>query len=299
MIRQIFNFSILLFFSFSLSACEKDITITLDPTSTDLVVDGSIENGNYPVIILSKSLAYFSQLSQQALEESFVHNARVLISNGSITAQLQEYTAQDSVTGLPVFYYSLKDSYSGPKFRGEFNTQYHLEIFVNNQTYTATTTIPALNKFIDSLWWVPAPPNVDSNLVNIKAKVTDPPGFGNYTRYYTKVNNQPFYPGLNSVFDDQITDGTTYTVTVDQGVNRNFSIDVNTYSFFNKGDDVIIKLANIDKTTYEFWRTMEYNYQSVGNPFSTPTEVLGNISNNALGYFGGYAAQYVPLKIPE
>jgi Domain of unknown function (DUF4249) len=251
------------------------------------------------VIILSKSLAYFSQLSQEALEKSFVHNARVLVSNGSITSQLQEYAVKDSVTGLPLFYYSLSDSYSGPKFRGEFNTQYNLQVFVGNETYTATTTIPALLKMIDSLWWVPAPPSVDSSLVNVKAKVTDPPGFGNYTRYYTKVNNQPFYPGLNSVFDDQITDGTTYSVTVDQGVNRNFSIDVNTYSFFNHGDDVIVKLANIDKATYEFWRTMEYNYQSIGNPFSTPTEVLGNISNGALGYFGGYAAQYVPLKIPD
>ncbi len=132
----------------------------------------------------------------------------------------------------------------------------------------------------------------------MKARVTDPPGLGNYTRYYTQVKNGPFYPGLNSVFDDQITDGTTYAVTVDKGVNRNHSIDINNYSFFNRGDSVTVKLANIDKATYDFWRTMEYNYQSVGNPFSTPTSVLSNISNGALGYFGGYAAQYKSVKIP-
>jgi hypothetical protein len=44
---------------------------------------------------------------------------------------------------------------------------------------------------------------------------------------------------------------------------------------------------------------MEYNYQSIGNPFSSPTKTLGNISNNGLGYFGGYAAQYVTLMIPK
>jgi hypothetical protein len=44
---------------------------------------------------------------------------------------------------------------------------------------------------------------------------------------------------------------------------------------------------------------MEYNYQSIGNPFSSPTKVLGNISNGALGYFGGYAAQYVYLIITK
>jgi Domain of unknown function (DUF4249) len=81
-------------------------------------------------------------------------------------------------------------------------------------------------------------------------------------------------------------------------VNRNFPVNVDDNSFFNKGDSVVIKLANIDKATYDFWRTMEFNYQSVGNPFSTPTVVLSNISSGALGYFGGYAAQYKGLLIP-
>jgi hypothetical protein len=58
-------------------------------------------------------------------------------------------------------------------------------------------------------------------------------------------------------------------------------------------------LSNIDKTTFDFWRTMEYSYQSVGNPFSTPTKVMGNISGNALGYFGGYATQYRTLIVPK
>jgi hypothetical protein len=60
-----------------------------------------------------------------------------------------------------------------------------------------------------------------------------------------------------------------------------------------------VKFANIDKATFDFWRTMEYNYQSIGSPFSSPTEVLGNVSNGALGYFGGYAVQYISLKVPE
>jgi hypothetical protein len=298
MIRHFFPFYFLLF-TFSFASCEKDITIKLDPSSTELVVDASIENGKYPVVSLSKSLAYFSKLDPNELTASFVHGARVLISNGGNTSQLQEYSAVDDSSGLLLYYYSFNDSYSGPKFKGALSTHYSLEIHVADQTYMATTTIPGLDKIIDSLWWVPAPLIADSAQVNVKARVIDPPGLGNYTRYYTRVNNGPFYPGLNSVFDDQITDGTTYTVTVDKGVNRNASIDINDYSFFNRGDSVTVKLANIDKATFDFWRTMEYNYQSVGNPFSSPTVVLSNISNGALGYFGGYAAQYVSLRIPD
>jgi len=297
MIRQISNFSIFLFL-FLLSSCEKDITIKLQPTSTDLVVDASIENGKYPVVRLSKSLEYFSKLDPKLLSASFIHGATVVVSTGGTRATLREDSTRDDSTGVVLYFYTTTNSYSGPKFVGEFNTAYKLEVQVENQTYTATTTIPPLRKVIDSLWWVPAPAAEDSMYVNLKARVTDPPGFGDYTRYYTSVNGDPYYPGLNSVFDDQITDGTTYTVTVDKGVNRNFPIDYENYTFFNKGDSLVVKLANIDKATYDFWRTMEYNYQSVGNPFSSPTSVISNISNGALGYFGGYAAQYKGVLIP-
>jgi hypothetical protein len=44
---------------------------------------------------------------------------------------------------------------------------------------------------------------------------------------------------------------------------------------------------------------MEYTYASVGNPFASPVKVLSNISNNALGYFGGYASQYRTIIIPR
>ena len=71
------------------------------------------------------------------------------------------------------------------------------------------------------------------------------------------------------------------------------------YTFFDKGDTVVFKLSNIDRSTFEFWRTMEFSYSSVGNPFSSPTKVLGNISNGALGYFGGYASQYRSIIIPR
>jgi hypothetical protein len=299
MIRAIFKFSNFLILSFLFPACEKDINIKLDPTTTNLVVNASIENGNYPLVTLSRSLDYFNKIDPHILSASFIHNAQVTMSNGQVTAQLKEDSIPSGTPGLEIYFYTFKITDTGTQFKGAFNTTYNLQILVDNKTYSATTTIPPLDKLIDSLWWTPAPDSADSGLVNIKAMITDPPGLGNYTRYYTSVNGGLFFPGLNSVFDDQITDGTTYTVTVPQGVNRNIPIDFNTYGFFNKGDSVIVKMANIDKGTYDFWRTMEYNYQSVGNPFSTPTEVISNVSNGALGYFGGYAAQYKPLIIPR
>ncbi len=183
-------------------------------------------------------------------------------------------------------------------FLGVLNNSYQLSIQVSGKTYTSSTTIPALAKLVDSLWWKKAPDNPDTNKVVLVAKITDRPGFGNYIRYYTKTNSSPLFPGQNSVFDDQVIDGKTYTADVERGVNRNDTLDRENYSFFNRGDTITLKFANIDKPNYDFWRTMEYSYASIGNPFSSPTKVLGNI-NGALGYFGGYAAQYKTIIVPK
>lgn len=262
-----------------------------------LVVEATIENGQPPVVILSSSFSYFSNISAALLASSFVHNAVITVSNGVATQQLKEYSYATPAS-LKVYYYSVDSASLATAFVGALNTAYTMNIQVNGQSYTASTTIPALAKKVDSLWWKKAPDNPDSEKVVLVAKITDPPGYGNYIRYFTKTNSDPFYPGLTSVYDDQIVDGTTYTADVERGVNRNVKLDVNNYSFFERGDTITLKFTNIDKATFDFWRTMEYSYGSIGNPFASPTKVLGNI-NGALGYFGGYAAQYLTITVPK
>ena len=56
-----------------------------------LVVDGQIEDGQPPIIVLTKSLGYFSKIDAQTLAGTFVRNAEVYISNGSTTHKLKEY----------------------------------------------------------------------------------------------------------------------------------------------------------------------------------------------------------------
>jgi len=114
---------------------------------------------------------------------------------------------------------------------------------------------------------------------------------GNFYRYLTKVNNGLFLPGENSVFNDQVIDGSTYDVQFPQGINRNDPPKADS-NFYNRGDTVTFKYCNIDKSTYTFWNTWEFAYQSIGNPFSQPNKVLGNLTNGALGAFCGYAAWY-------
>jgi hypothetical protein len=288
--------TVALFLITCLSACEKNIDFKLKVVPDILVVDGSIESNQPPVVVLSKSFDYFSKISPELLDTLFVHNADVYISNGIQTEKLREYSIDRG--GFQTYFYSTDTSNVLTSFKGQFNTSYNLQVNVAGKQYASVTTIPALTKKIDSLWWKPAPFSTDSSEVVVMVRATDPPGLGNYVRYYTRINNNVFLPGLQSVFNDELIDGTTYDLKLDPGIDRNNPIAFEK-NFFHRGDTVTLKLSNIDRATFQFWITMEFAYQSIGNPFASPNKVTGNISNGALGAFCGYAAGFKTLVIPK
>lgn len=281
-----------------LSGCEKNINFNLKQVEKVLVVDANIENDLPPVVVLTKSLGYFSKIDSTILDSLFVHNADVYISNGVQTHKLKEYPVSIVTSGVTLYKYSIDSSNLATAFVGQLNTTYSLKIVSEGKEYNATTTIPALAKKPDSLWWKKADFQEDTTRIILMVKSTDPPGFGNYVRYFTKRNEELFYPGLNSVFDDQVIDGTTYEIQVEPGVDRNFPGSIND-NFFNRGDTITLKICNIDRAAYNFWNTWEFAAQSIGNPFSSPNKIMGNINNGALGAFYGYGAFYKTLIVPE
>lgn len=274
----------------TLSSCEKDIDFDLKYAEPVVVVDAQIENGEVPTVALSRSLSFFSSISIDLLANSFIHDAEVTMSNGTVTHKFKEYQVPLG-NGYSIYYYGIDSANLATAFVGEFNKQYNLTIKVDAQVYTAKTTIPALTKVFDSLWTKLPPPNVDTSKRLLMTRVIDPPGLGNYVRYFTKKNSDRFLPGFNSVFPDEVVDGTTYSGQVDPGVDRNLPQPTGDERFFARGDTISFKLSNIDKATYTFWNTWEFNQQSIGNPFSQPGKVIGNISNGALGAFCGYASK--------
>lgn len=279
-------------------SCEKAVDLNLDQVPPKLVVEATIENDQPPQVVLTRSFQYFSSVNLSDLSNTFVRGAEVEISNGQRTHRLKEYQVE-LVPGISFFYYGIDSTQLGTAFLGALNTNYTLTIRSGGEVYTARTRIPEITRRIDSFYWKPAPPSLnDPNKVALMFRGSDRPGLGDYIRYYTKQNRDPFYPGLNSVFDDQFIDGSSFDVQIERGVPRGIELEEG-YSYFDRGDTVVFKLCNIDKGAFDFWRTMEFSYASIGNPFSSPTRVLSNIEGNALGYFGGYATQYRSLIIPR
>ena len=273
-----------------LFSCEKNIDFDLKESPNVLVVDAEIENGKAPTVVLTRSFSYYSQINAQLLSESFVRNADVYISNGTLTHKLKEY-AYPLVPGVLAYLYSIDSASLSTAFVGELNTGYTLKIISDGKEYNSAARIPELAGVPDSIYFKQAPFIADTNKKAMFVKATEPAGLGNFYRYLTKVNNGLFLPGENSVFNDQVIDGSTYDVQFPQGINRNDPPKADS-NFYNRGDTVTFKYCNIDKSTYTFWNTWEFAYQSIGNPFSQPNKVLGNLTNGALGAFCGYAAWY-------
>src|SRR6185436_7870255 len=254
-----------------LTSCEKGVTFDLDESSSKLVVEATIETNQPPLVILSKSQNFFAQITPDILAASFVRNAEVYISNGTVTHKLKEYATPLS-NGYTFYFYSIDSTNLSTAFVGKTNTQYALRIVAEGKEYTATTKIPTITRRIDSLFWKQAPGSNDPNKAALMVRATDQSGFGDYIRYFTKRNSEDFYPAFNSVYDDQVIDGTTYEVEVERGVDRTRDLP-DDYTLFEKGDTVTVKLCQIDKATFDFWRTMEFSYANIGNPFGSPTKV--------------------------
>lgn len=279
------------------AGCEKNISLSVPKAGQELVVEGTIENGKPPRVVLSHSLGYFSEIDTTILKGLFVHGARITVTGNGRTVALTEHVT-DTLNGNKYYYYA-PDSTDAPWVTGKRGGTYTLHIEVEGRSYDAQTTIPSDGFKLDSVWWVwgVKDSKPDTTEAFLMARIVDPPEAGNYARYFTRRNNGPFYPGLTSVADDEITNGTTFDFQIDAGMNKNLDHDFSD-GYFNPGDTVTLKFCNIDKATYDFWHTWEYAWSNAGNPFSTPTAVLGNVPG-ALGYWGGYEARYVTIIIPK
>lgn len=282
------------FFSLLISSCEKDISIDLPKPEDKLVVEGTIETGQFPYVILTKNSPYYETFYTKDLGKYFVHGAKVIvseISNGIIVKT-------DTLSELQLDTLGVKVSvYISFNIKGVVGNTYTLNITSGSQTVSAVTTIPASYP-LDSVWAKYDEDKSNPDLVRLICRYTDPPALGQNARYFTKRNNEPFYPGLNSVFDDAVINGTTFDFPLDRGINRNGEDSFKDYGYFFKGDTIEVKWCNIDRATFNFWRTVEFELGSQGNPFAAPIKVQSNIKDG-LGIWSGYSTSFKKIIIPK
>lgn len=278
--------AILAFFT----ACEKEIDIDLPQPDAKLVVEGWIENGEYPVVIVTRNSSYFAPIDSSYLMDSlFITDALVIVSDGVTNDTLQPFLDYNAYmnNSWPIFYYK------GSKIIGAENGSYTLYIVAEGEVITGHTTIPHAIAF-DTLYWEKENGTGDS-LGFIHALVSDPGNEKNYYRIFSKRlgRDYNFVPIMSSVYDDLYFNGLSgFEYEIMRGETSYDNEDIYEdpeLGYYTRGDTVVIKLSSIDREHYEFWRTLEEDVIGGGNPFTNPVTIRHNVEG-ALGVFGGYGS---------
>ena len=290
-------------------SCEKEVTVDLPDAERKLVVEGRIELGLPPFLMLTRSAGYFDATDINSFEKNFVHNAVIKVSNGTTEVNLEEFCSNtlppsllpivSEITGIPVenlnqVNYCIYSSFNTAIW-GEAGKTYHLSIDAEEKTYTSTTFIPVPVP-LDSLWF-----EVDNDSLGfVWAKISEPPGAINAYRWYAKrlEKDDSFIAPFGSVFDNKFVDGKTFNFGYQRDTlpNSNAPDDNNIErGYFKTGDTIVAKFCSIDKNTFEFLRVYETEVFNNGNPFASPTTIKSNIEGGALGYWGGYGPAYDTL----
>lgn len=297
-LSSVLKYSLMITCGLSLMSCEKDVEFNL-PTSIaeKVVVEGKIESGEYPMVLLSNSFGFFSKLDFNNLQNNFLHNATIKVDDGINSVILKEYNQQ--VGTFTFSYYTIDSSDAvAANFKGVVGRTYDLSIDYDGKNYTASSMIhPPIR--IDSFWSEPLLSPIDDkeDLRELHIKYTDPSTGGNAYRIFTDVNNSGFMTSKFSVSDDALDNGTTVKTTINAGYDKMDTTNSEYRGYVYVDDSVILNFSSIDNGVYTFWKTFEFSVGTVGNPFSSPVEITSNIKNGALGVWAGYCKNYYYLKV--
>jgi len=291
---------ILLFLSLSvfLISCEKEITLDLPPATPKIVIEGVIETNQYSYVYITKNMGFFDAVDTNTLQNILITDAVVTVSNGTETDTLKLVYNPKYVPPI---------RYEGSKIKGEVGMSYNLKVEHDGKVFESVTTIPPIVE-IDSIKFSYRAETDTFGFLWVYFQ--DPPELGNFYRAFSKVEGKDsvFVHQTYSTGDDKLVNGQLIEYTVVRGMDpampsENYEIDPNSdeppYWAIFVGDKITVKLCSIDAINFEFWKSVETQYSSNGNPFAAPTTLKTNISGDALGIWGGYAASIDTVTVTE
>jgi len=288
---------------FLLFSCQTEIEVKIPTYYNKLVVEGYIENDQYPIVSLSRSVPYFSTISLEYLLDSIIiRDAKVFI------ASSKGETVELFLNTIPSYDAPLFFAYTTRALKGELNTSYTLTIEWNDKIYTSTTSI--LNTFdLDSVAFVPTFGHTEiDSVANLRIWMTDDGQPDNYYQFKVKIHNEMFTDRLwittiPAAFDNSPFKGTSFNYEIMRGAPSTIFMpemserEMRRYLRMNyrTGDTVYLKYARLDYGGFRFWLSANGELTFGQNPFMSPTPIISNITSNTgekcLGVWCGMAAK--------
>lgn len=354
----------LLLITLGLVSCEKffefeqEIDFSQGNTTKKIVVQAVMQPGFPAYALLTQSEPYFDPVTAETINSVFVEDASITVKSEDgdevpllniLDLNIADFSQDEDLINL---FDSLQNALPGlyiqptPPFTfAQTDKSYSLEIIRNEDTLTATTTIPSEHP-MDSVWFVVDENAPRPNLGNFWFHYSDPDTLGNTIMiehkrlFHTKETQwgenpqngiEPFSVSVNNIEDPFFVkalwgfvrndfeglNGTSFDTYLQRGTSNNILFDTSDQDFeqeengyFKSGqsilshdkdvfpDTVLLRFSQIDYESYLFWRSVDYQNNSGGNPFAEPINLQSNV-NNGYGIFYGQSAIYYKVIAKE
>lgn len=279
--RKLFFFIII---SFLFSSCYQT---EIEEATPLLVVEGWVENGNYPIVQLTTTVPISREHhSVDSLNQFLIKWAKVTIDNGDKKVVL---IGKYDKSYNPPFIYTTTD------MKGEIGKTYTLQVDYEQFHANAKATILSPVE-IDNLQFVEGESNPAK--YSIKVSFHDNPQQKDYYKFFvlTKKNSSTFISPYFGTFNDEVI-GEFANVMVYNG--RSNLVHPMENPFFNAGNGVILKFCHIDSVGYQYWKAFEDYYVEGRNPIFNSSKNLPTNISGGIGYWLGYGVTYRNIQIPS
>lgn len=277
--RMIYGLCLLLLFA----ACQEEF----QESREEIVVEGWIESGGSPVVLLTKS--FVVELAKDVDEET-----SIVLPWGKVT--VSDGTESVILTGDYDDRYFPPYIYSTSKMKGVPGCTYYLTVEYGNRILTAQTTIPE----VDSLEAITVSTCDDADgMYQITAYYDDNPVTKDYYLFLTRIYNDEtrYYPAFLGLQEDGHL-GLHNRQVVHPGIHT-LTDSVKYHPYYHADDSIQIKFAKIDETTYHIHKAYNEMVSLSSNPiFSSDLSMPTNIQGG-LGFWCGYAVTRYNVSIGD
>ena len=248
-------------------ACVKETE-----SNAPIVVEGWIENGRPPVVMLHQAIGVNEDLEslEACMSEKLIIWGKVSLSSLDTTVVL---------TGQLDGNYLLHYRYSTPDMMGQAGRAYDIEVEARGQKVQAHTSVPPVVPLDSVVVRVDQEP-----YVNVTAYWTDPDSDNDYYALFYRFKGQVEYVACGF---GTVSDGSAVNHVLNTIVYKNPGSLIDTKSekmWFRRDDTVTLKLAHIDSIGYRFWQSFQNAVSSRIPVFNTSPS--NGLKSNILGGYG-------------
>lgn len=268
-----------------LAGCATDVVFSQD--SPEIVVEGWIEDGGFPVVIVTTSVPVSTDYKDwDTLMDHLVRWAKVSISDGEKEVIL---TGKMDTDYFPPYIYTTA------RMRGEAGKKYSLKVEYGGRTETAETTIPSKVP----LEYVKVLERTDG--YGIVAGLKDNTETKDYYKFFTMVEgvDSTYVSSFLGLVDDVVLGEEVTDIAVNSSFVSNFNTIERSQVSYEEDDVVRVRFVTMDETSFNYWSDYDDVTILSTNPFFPVNKKIRSNISSGMGYWAGYGSTYYRVSIAD